>query len=126
VSDLRSGQRLGQAERLKNRFDYLRCYRKGRRHNGSLLALHSISNSLSHPRLGITASRKVGKAVVRQRVKRRVREVFRRWPPRRELGGVDLIVHLQPSAGKASFAELSTELDRLLRRQLGTSARRVL
>ncbi len=76
--------------------------------------LYTLPNELGHPRLGITASRKVGPAVVRNRAKRRVRDIFRRFSGRQTLPGVDLVVHLQPSAGAAPFAELSTQLLELL------------
>ncbi|HRC85324.1 MAG TPA: ribonuclease P protein component [Thermoanaerobaculia bacterium] len=111
-----SGQRLARADRLRSRADYLRCYRQGRRQAGPLFNLHTHDNALDHPRLGITASRKVGKAVVRGLLKRRVREVFRRSELRTSLGGLDLVVHLQPAAARAGFAELKLELDRSLSR----------
>jgi ribonuclease P protein component len=63
----------------------------------------------------VTASRKVGPAVVRNRLRRRVREIFRRWPDRARLGNWDLVVHLNTAARTTSFAELQTELLRLLR-----------
>jgi ribonuclease P protein component len=107
-------ERLLRRERLRNRRDFLRCYRSGRRRTRPLLMLYTLPNELGHPRLGITASRKVGPAVVRNRAKRRVRDIFRRFSGRQTLPGVDLVVHLQPSAGVAPFAELSTQLLELL------------
>ena len=71
-------------------------------------------------RLGVTASRKVGKSVLRHLLKRRVREIFRRFPRRADLEGLDLVVHLWPMAGKASFADLRRELES----QLTSIARR--
>lgn len=61
----------------------------------------------------MTAGRKVGKAVVRQRLRRRVREAFRRWAHRRGLPPIDLVVHLKPPAREASWPELRSELERL-------------
>lgn len=109
-----AGQRLFPEERLRRRTDYLRCYRTGRRRNGSLATVYFVPNQLGHPRLGITASRKVGKAVVRQRLKRRIREIYRRWQDRSELPALDLVVHLKPEAGKSDFPGLKAELLRLL------------
>jgi ribonuclease P protein component len=56
----------------------------------------------------------VGPAVVRNRLKRRVREIFRRWSGRRTLPGLDLVVHLQPAAAATPAAKLREELERLL------------
>lgn len=109
-----TGERLPPQERLRRRADYLRCYRTGRRRHGSLAILYFAPNQLGHPRIGITASRKVGKAVVRQRLKRRIKEVYRRWQDRGRLASLDLVVHLKPEAGKSDFRGLKRELLRLL------------
>lgn len=109
-----TGQRLLARERLRRRADYLRCYRTGRRRHGSLAILYFVPNPLGHPRLGITASRKVGKAVVRHRLKRRIKEVYRRWNDRGQLPALDLIIHLKPEAGGSDFQALQSELLRLL------------
>jgi ribonuclease P protein component len=64
-------------------------------------------------RLGITVSRKVGSAVVRNRVKRWVRESYRKMAqaiPR----GTDLVVIAKPSAANASYSATAEELRRLL------------
>jgi ribonuclease P protein component len=109
-----TSQRLLPQERLRRRADYLRSYRTGRRRHGSLAILYFVPNQLGHPRLGITASRKVGKAVVRHRLKRRIKEIYRRWKDRGQLPALDLIIHLKPEAGKADFQTLRSELLRLL------------
>jgi ribonuclease P protein component len=109
-----SAEGLARDERLRRRAEFLRCYREGRRRGGRLATLFFVRNSLSHPRLGVTASRKVGKAVVRQRLKRRVREIYRRWQKRSLLPALDLVVNLKPSAAQAEFAELRRELERQL------------
>lgn len=101
-------------QKLKRRVDYLRCYRQGRKFHGALTSLHIHQNEERNARLGITASRKVGNAVVRQRAKRRVREIFRRWPERGLLSSLDIVVHLKPTAGRADFKKLKEELDDLL------------
>jgi ribonuclease P protein component len=108
------GQRLLPEEKVRRRADYLRCYRTGRRRHGGLAVLYFAPNQAGHPRLGITASRKVGKAVVRQRVKRRIKEIYRRWQDRGKLPALDLVVHVKPEAGTADFRSLQVELVRLL------------
>ena len=109
-----AGERLTSEEKLGRRTDYLRCYRTGRRRHGPLAILYFVPNQLGHPRLGITASRKVGDAVARHRLKRRIKEVYRRWQDRGRLPALDLVVHLKPEAGKSDFPALRTELTRLL------------
>ncbi|MEN2982529.1 MAG: ribonuclease P protein component [Thermus sp.] len=63
-------------------------------------------------RVGIVVSKKVGKAVVRNRVKRRLREILRRL----HLPKAHLLVVASPEAREASFAELFQDVVRALRK----------
>ncbi|HVT59957.1 MAG TPA: ribonuclease P protein component [Thermoanaerobaculia bacterium] len=107
------GERLPARERLRLRADFLRCYRTGRRRQGALSLVYFAPNPHGHPRIGITASRKVGNAVVRHKLKRRIKEIYRRWQDRGRLAGVDLVIHLKPEAGAAEFGCLRDELQGL-------------
>lgn len=106
------GQGLGRDVRLRRRSEFLRAYREGSRRGGRFATLFFVANELGRPRLGVTASRKTGKSVVRQRLKRRVREIYRRWHRRSELPPVDLVVNLKPTAAQATFIDLRQELER--------------
>lgn len=70
-------------------------------------------------RLGLAVSRSVGKAVTRNRIKRRLREIFRRNS--HDYADLDLVVRARPSAAGASFRET----DRDLRAGLGRLAKRM-
>lgn len=106
----RPSESLPLDERLRRRADYRRCYEQGRRRFGTHLTLFFSDNRLESPRLGMTVSRKVGKAVVRTKLKRRFREIYRRWPLRRDLPALDLVVHAKPSSAKVSFSVLESDL----------------
>ena len=74
------------------------------------LIVHVLINELGHSRLGLTLPRKVGKAVLRNQVRRRLRESFRRtWRFAIADKPADVLVRAQPNAGQATFAELRDE-----------------
>lgn len=89
-----------------------------------LLVVHANqtdSRAVRPPRVGFVVSKAVGGAVIRNRVKRRLRaQASRRLPSLP--AGVDLVVRAQPSAADASSAVLGTELDRLVDVVLGRVA----
>ena len=68
-----------------------------------------------YARLGVTVSRRVGGAVIRNRVKRRLREWFRTSPVR-TAGNVDLVVIARPSAASLPSGALRGELEGLCAR----------
>lgn len=74
--------------------------------------MHVAPNGLTHPRLGIAVSRRVSrKAVVRNRIKRQIRESFR--IRRQALGEIDYVVVAKTPAADRPGPELRGELERL-------------
>ena len=63
-------------------------------------------------RLGITVTKRVGRAHDRNKLKRRVREIFRKSLLRDELDGIalDVVVNLKPSSKDASYDDLENDL----------------
>jgi ribonuclease P protein component len=74
-------QRYPPSVRLRSRREYSPVQERGRRVSTKLLTVLALPNAGPSDRLGIIASRKFGNAVVRNRAKRRLREVFRRREP---------------------------------------------
>ena len=77
--------------------------------------MHAFPNEFGTPRLGLSVSRKVGDAVTRNAVRRRLREVFYSTLPEIP-GSLDLVVSAQPAAAGADFHELNEEFARSLRK----------
>lgn len=112
------GQGFQRPERLRKRRQFLEVYESGRKAHSATLVVYVRENSLSCHRLGLTVSRKIGKAVTRNRIKRRLRELFRL--KREEIpGSLDVVINVKRSAARAAFQELRQDLDRSLRRVLG-------
>ena len=113
------GERLLPAEKLRRRPEYLRCYEEGRRVGGPMATLFVVPNDGSCARLGITASRKLGPAVVRNRLRRRCREIYRRWSRRSQLPAVDIVVNLRHPAVRSDMGEFRLGLERQLTKLIG-------
>ena len=75
--------------KLRRRAEFTRVYDRGTRYRGRLMTCFALPNEVGLPRLGIAASQKIGNAVVRNRAKRLVRELFR---SRKPLTGIDIVV----------------------------------
>ena len=99
---------------LKKASDFRRVYAAHRRRDGRIMAVYSLSNNLPHARVGFAVSTKVGGAVVRNAVKRRLRAVCREWLQEAANAGLDLVVVARPEASTAGFQELTQELKALL------------
>ena len=100
-------------EWIRSSRDYRGVYRRGRRLHGDLAVFHVRANDVGHPRLGLTASRRVGGAVVRNRLRRRVREHYRQQVIQDMLPAVDVVVHLKTAAAETERRSFYSELNRL-------------
>ena len=98
--------------RLLRRLDFQKVYKQGQRRSASLCTVFYRPNGLTETRLGITVPKRLGTAVLRNRIKRRIREVFRLH--RRELpGGWDIVLNPRPGAATVAYRALERELLRL-------------
>jgi ribonuclease P protein component len=118
---------LPQQSRMRRPEDFRRTVRSGRRAGGSVLSGYLLSATDhvpedAEPKVGFIVSRAVGSAVVRNRVKRRLRELMRRRLASLS-GGCLLVLRAHPAAAGTRQADLAADLDlvleRLLRRQVG-------
>jgi len=98
-------------ESLRTRADFVRVYREGRRFSGDALVLY-VRLSDSPLRVGVTAGRKLGGAVRRNRAKRRLREALRRLKGRLS-GRGEVVVAARSRALDSRFPEIVAEMERL-------------
>ncbi len=100
-------------EHLTRPEQYALVYNKGRSWIGDLVVMKALLNGLNSSRYGISVSKRVGKAVVRNRVKRLLREILRVIPLE---PGWDIIFIARPAAANANYASLERLIGDLLSR----------
>jgi len=101
--------------RLTDSSEFDRVYKQGTAYRGRLFSVHAFPNELGTLRLGLSVSKKVGNAVARNTLRRRMREIFSAAAG--ETGGnLDLVISARPAARDAAFEELRGEFDRALRK----------
>ena len=109
---------FSKSRRLTRSAEFLRVRSEGSVHRGSLMILGVLeagTDSQSPARAGFVTSKRIGGAVVRNRVRRRLREIVRR--NQHELRrGIWLVVIARPVAARASYRALEDEWLRLAKR----------
>lgn len=95
--------------RVRKRPEFLRIQERGQRvSTARFVLILSATSAPDSPRLGITASRRVGNSVVRSRAKRLIREAFRAtrelWP-----SGIDLVVIVKRAPGDSKLESVVAE-----------------
>ena len=109
---------LPKTKRLAKRAEFLRVYEKGQKIVSRYVVLFFAANGLPQSRIGITATKKLGKANIRNRLKRWTREVYRRQREPMELDqrSLDVVVNVKPNAADAAYQDYSHDLARALAR----------
>jgi ribonuclease P protein component len=111
---LMTDNRFPKELRLRKQAEFDRVYRARIFAADAVLIVNGCRNGLGHPRLGLSVSRKVGNAVVRNGWKRRIREAFRL--SKAELpAGIDFVVRPQKEA-VADFQAIKQSLPALAQR----------
>jgi ribonuclease P protein component len=99
--------------RLRRRKDFDAVFQRGRSWHNELLVLRSLPNDLEHNRYGFVTGKRLGGAVVRNRLRRRLRESIRVLPAK---PGWDVVVSAKMPAARANFQELNRSVVELLGR----------
>lgn len=108
-------QKFTKTERVRKRREYLTIQRKGEKVHLQHLLAFIKKNSSSCRRVGITVSKKVGKAVVRNRIKRILREAWRTHKNFFPVG-FDIVLVAKKNAHELNLKELCEELALLAKR----------
>jgi ribonuclease P protein component len=101
--------RLPRAHRLARASDIRRCLTHGRRRRLEHLDMIWIDNQTGHPRMGLIVPKFQTSAVARNRLRRRLREIWRRDLQTSQPPG-DLLIRARREAYQATFEDLRSEL----------------
>jgi ribonuclease P protein component len=108
-----AGRTFLKQERIRRRKDFLAIYYKGSKSAHGGLAMHALATGHMHTRFGLSVGRKFGRAVERNRIKRRLREIFRLC--KHELKpGYDVVITVRREAAGRSYDQLRESVHELL------------
>ena len=97
---------------IKHNYEFRRVYQAGRNTASGLMAIYCRRGRRGRSQLGITVGTKVGKAVVRNKIRRRLREIYRLHEPtiRR---GLDVVIVARVKSRYATYQQLEADFLRL-------------
>jgi ribonuclease P protein component len=117
------GENYPRTARIARRGEFQVVYSTGTRRTSPNFVVFVRANGLGHSRFGISMKKGLGGAVVRNRVRRQVREMLRL--NRKEIpAGWDIVVHPRHPAIHGRFADLTAELLKLITAAATAPARR--
>ena len=97
---------------LKNNYEFRRLYAKGQSARSPLMVVYCRRNKVQKNRLGITVSTKIGKAVVRNRIRRRLKEIYRLQEEKIQ-PGYDVVLVARTRSRYAPYRALERDFARL-------------
>ena len=96
------------SESLKKNSDFQKVYREGTSYANRCLVMYVLENQYNRNRLGISVSKKTGNSVVRHRITRLIREIYR-LDEMRFKTGTDIVVIARPAAKGRNYHDLKKD-----------------
>jgi ribonuclease P protein component len=108
-------EKFPKADRVLRRGDFRQAYDSGRKFQARYFTAFVLAHADEPSRLGITATRKMGNSVKRNRARRLVREVFRK-NKRLVPSGIDIIINVKSALSTALYQDLESDFISFLER----------
>ena len=106
---------LKRINRLKKRYQFNYVYKSGEHFSGEHMVLYVVSSKTKNIKIGLAVTKKIGKAVVRNRVRRQLREIIKKQVPVLKQN-YNIIVVARENITTASFENLSNEFLKLVKK----------
>lgn len=106
---------LKRINRLKKRYQFNYVYKSGEHFSGEHIVLYVASSKTKNIKVGLAVTKKVGHAVVRNKVRRRLREIIKTQVPNLKQNN-NIIVVARDNITEASFEKLSNEFLKLIKK----------
>lgn len=100
--------------RLKKRKEFAYIFRKGKKVNMGEISGYIVKSRFPQVRFGITVSNKVGNAVVRNKVKRRLRSILVKYINQIRYKNIVIVVH--PEVVNLNYQQLSEKVDKIIKK----------
>ena len=105
---------FNETERLRKDSDFRRVYKHGKSFANRYLVMYIMRNNLEYNRVGISVSKKVGKAIVRNKVKRKIRESFRLDVDGKIKSGYDIVFIARVAINDVQYNEVNKSMKHLV------------
>lgn len=99
---------------IKESKDFDECFKKREQYKSKFSYVYINDNDLNNYRFGICVSKKIGKAVVRNKLKRRIKDIIDK--SKLHFKNKDYIIVLKKSANSAEYLELKDDIVNILRK----------
>ncbi len=105
---------MSEIIRLRKNVDFIKVYKRGRSFAHKYVVIYACKNNEDFTRVGFTASKKVGKSVIRNRARRLMKESFRKNNDVKK--GYDIVFIARAAIKDASFWEVEESVKKAMKR----------
>ena len=108
-------QDMTTLHKLKKNYQFKKVYNEGKYYVEKFVVMYIISNDSNFNRVGFSVSKKVGKSVVRNKIKRRMKEAYRKFADTAKLG-YDIVFTARAGSGSADYSMIENNIISILKR----------
>jgi ribonuclease P protein component len=106
---------MTEIHKLKKNYEFKKVYNEGRYYVEKYVVMYIIMNNTASNRVGFSVSKKVGNSVVRNRIKRLMKEVYRKYADYNKLG-YDIVFTARAGSGSADYKMIEANIASILKK----------